>query len=207
MDAVSTSMDSLAPLKLLGDLTAAQLWPLTNTALPSWLLLVFLPTWKRTPTLVLLSPLLHAVLYAGTLGSVLLFRPAGAASPAVDFTTLAGVIALFDDKNAIFAGWLHYLGPFRTMALHYLLCVWWWIYVRLSACAHRERHVGWHGTARDSVGHRRMFGLYSVAGSDKEAASAALLGGNEDRFLLRCIPRTYSYEGYVRVCGQKRMYV
>ena len=142
-------MESLAPLKLLGDLTAAQLWPLTNTALPSWLLLVFLPTWKRTPTLVLLSPLLHAVLYAGTLGSVLLFRPAGAASPAVDFTTLAGVIALFDDKNAIFAGWLHYLGPFRTMALHYLLCVWWWIYVRLSACAHGATcGMAWNGAGQ-----------------------------------------------------------
>ena len=50
------AVEGLLPLPLLGGLDAQELWPLCSLALPTWTLLAFLPRWKHTPTLALVSP-------------------------------------------------------------------------------------------------------------------------------------------------------
>jgi hypothetical protein len=69
-----------------------------------WLLLIILPHWKFTQGLILhgiivLFALLYTYLLAKDIGS---FDPNS-------FSTLANVKALFQDDNAVAAGWLHYL--------------------------------------------------------------------------------------------------
>jgi hypothetical protein len=98
---------ALQPLFLFGGLDAGQLWPLTNLVLPAWLLLVVLPTWRYTPMLTLFPPLLHSALYAMVVISSLLNAPVGDAGP--DFSTLDGIITMFQDPTVVFAGWVHYL--------------------------------------------------------------------------------------------------
>ncbi|KAL1522549.1 hypothetical protein AB1Y20_017534 [Prymnesium parvum] len=95
---------AVRPYPLLG-LDPEQLWPLTNLVLPAWLLLAFLPSWRRTMTLSLLPALIYSVLYAICIADF--FTSAVNGPP--DFTTLSGVVRLFQDPNGVFAGWLHYL--------------------------------------------------------------------------------------------------
>ena len=69
-----------------------------------WILLIFLPTWKHTQTIILngivvLFSILYAYLFLKDIGS---FN--------VDsFSTLANVKALFRNDNAVAMGWIHYL--------------------------------------------------------------------------------------------------
>jgi hypothetical protein len=96
------------PLRLLGGLTAADLWPTMNVCMLGWLLLAVAPRWKYTSTLTILPPLLHSAIYLLTMGSLILDdaeRTLGA-----DFTTLEGVATIFQQNhNAVFVGWFHYL--------------------------------------------------------------------------------------------------
>ena len=70
---IGSIMEQLHPLRLLGGLTAADLWPTTNLALPAWLLLVFVPRWRHTPSVALAVSLISAILYCGVVGSMLLY--------------------------------------------------------------------------------------------------------------------------------------
>ena len=101
-------------VELLAGLTAAELWPATNLAMPAWLLLALLPKWRLTPLLVLVPPLVHAAIYCCCVVTVL--ADAGGSGTMPDFATLDGVVALFSDPatarvapSAVFVGWLHYL--------------------------------------------------------------------------------------------------
>jgi hypothetical protein len=69
-----------------------------------WILLIFLPKWKFTQTIVLHGViLLLAIVYTILIAqSISEFKPDS-------FSTLANVKALFQDDNAVAAGWLHYL--------------------------------------------------------------------------------------------------
>jgi hypothetical protein len=69
-----------------------------------WILLIFLPTWKYTQTIILNGMIvLFALIYA-----FLLLKDIGSFS--VDsFSTLANVKALFQNDNAVAMGWIHYL--------------------------------------------------------------------------------------------------
>lgn len=69
-----------------------------------WILLIFLPKWKYTQTVILNGiVLLFSILYAYLLlKDIVSFN--------VDsFSTLANVKALFQNDNAVAMGWIHYL--------------------------------------------------------------------------------------------------
>ena len=93
---------------LLGNLNALELWPYLNFCFFGWALLVFLPRWRHTRTLSVIPPVLHAAVYVGAVFSVLL-KEKRDGQPAVDFTTLTGVVAFCRDPNGVFVGWVHYI--------------------------------------------------------------------------------------------------
>ena len=69
-----------------------------------WILLIFLPTWKHTQTIILngiivLFALIYIYLFLKDIGSFSLDS----------FSTLANVKALFQNDNAVAMGWIHYL--------------------------------------------------------------------------------------------------
>jgi hypothetical protein len=69
-----------------------------------WILLIFLPKWKFTQTIILHGVvLLLAIVY-----SILIAQGISEFKPD-SFSTLANVKALFQEDNAVAAGWLHYL--------------------------------------------------------------------------------------------------
>ena len=71
--------------------------------LPCWLLLMFAPGWRWTQRLAtFVVPLLIAAVYLFLLVSA---KPA----PGAGFGSLAQVAALFSVKQALLAGWIHYL--------------------------------------------------------------------------------------------------
>jgi hypothetical protein len=86
-------------------MTAATIFSFGNTSiLVGWILLLFLPNWKYTQTIVLNGIIvLFAALY-----SYLILKDIGSFSPE-SFSTLANVKALFQNDNAVAAGWIHYL--------------------------------------------------------------------------------------------------
>ncbi|MCP9770283.1 DUF4281 domain-containing protein [Lacihabitans sp. LS3-19] len=84
---------------------ASAIFSFGNTfVLLGWILLIFLPNWKYTQTAILSGMIvLFAILY-----SYLILRDIGDFK-ADSFSTLANVKALFQNDNAVAAGWLHYL--------------------------------------------------------------------------------------------------
>ena len=69
-----------------------------------WILLVFLPDWKYTQVLILNG----VVVFFSILYSYLIGRDIGSFDPN-SFSTLANVKILFQNDDAVAAGWLHYL--------------------------------------------------------------------------------------------------
>lgn len=79
-----------------------QLFSIANTSvLPCWLLLILAPRWVWTQRVCFwLMPVL--------LGSLYLYLLSGGLGEG-DFNSLAGVMKLFREPRAVFAGWVHYL--------------------------------------------------------------------------------------------------
>lgn len=103
-----STFENLKGIPLLGGYNADELWPTVNLALVSWALLVFAPRWRHTPTLTMIAPIIHAVMY--TLATTNeLTTPKGDNDAPIDMSTLAGVVALFQEPTGVFIGWLHYL--------------------------------------------------------------------------------------------------
>ena len=100
--------EQLKPYALLGGYNAAELWPLTNLILPTWILLLVAPSWKHTQKLTLIGPVFFAIIYTLGFLSLQLF-PESDEPTEMDFTTLEGVVGLFKDPNAVFLGWVHYI--------------------------------------------------------------------------------------------------
>lgn len=72
-----------------------------SSVLPCWLLLLAAPSWKWTQRIcTLYVPLTLGCLYAWLLSGGL---------GEGDFSSLNGVMALFREPRAVFAGWVHYL--------------------------------------------------------------------------------------------------
>ena len=70
---------------------------------PIWLLLIFFPAWRWTQRLATFAvPLFLGSLYVGLLATA--HAPAGAG-----FNSLAQVALLFSVRQALLAGWIHYL--------------------------------------------------------------------------------------------------
>ena len=99
-------LEGLKPFPLLGGYNAEELWPLVNLILPTWMLCVFLPRWKHTPTLTLIFPIVHAIIY--TLGVISTIVYADDNSPDIDFSSLDGIVELFKEPSGVFVGWVHY---------------------------------------------------------------------------------------------------
>lgn len=97
---------NLKPLALLGGYTAADYWISLNLVLLTWVLMMFQPQWKWTPTLTLVTPMFHSFLYAGALFSLMFFSED---PPTMDFGSLDGVVRTFQDPNVVFVGWVHYI--------------------------------------------------------------------------------------------------
>lgn len=74
-------------------------------AMPMWILLIFLPKWKATRFLIdyKVIPLVLSVIYA--IYIFLSIQNGGG----LDFGSLNSVMNLFTVKNAVLAGWVHYL--------------------------------------------------------------------------------------------------
>ncbi|WP_411030722.1 ABA4-like family protein [Spongiimicrobium sp. 3-5] len=73
--------------------------------MPMWILMIFLPKWKATRFLIdfKIIPLLLSAVYA-----IYIFI-AMQIGGGMDFGSLASVMALFTEENAVLAGWVHYL--------------------------------------------------------------------------------------------------
>ena len=84
---------------------AASIFSLGNTCiLIGWILLIFLPNWKYTQASILNGLIvLFAVVY-----TYLILKDIGDFR-ADSFSSLANVKALFQNDNAVAAGWFHYL--------------------------------------------------------------------------------------------------
>jgi hypothetical protein len=84
---------------------AAEIFSICNKViLLGWVLLIFLPNWKYTQA-ILLNGLI--VLFAGIYAFMIL-KDIGNFNPE-SFSTLANVKALFQNDDAVAAGWIHYL--------------------------------------------------------------------------------------------------
>lgn len=84
---------------------AAEIFSICNKViLLGWVLLIFLPNWKHTQA-ILLNGLI--VLFAGIYAFMIL-KDIGNFNPE-SFSTLANVKALFQNDDAVAAGWIHYL--------------------------------------------------------------------------------------------------
>jgi hypothetical protein len=84
---------------------AASIFSLGNSCiLIGWILLIFLPNWKYTQAIILNGLIvLYAVVY-----TYLILKDIGDFR-ADSFSSLANVKALFQNDNAVAAGWFHYL--------------------------------------------------------------------------------------------------
>ena len=81
------------------------LFTICNLApLPLWVLLVVAPRWKGTTIIVhsMVIPMILAVVY-------LIMMASSLGGTEGDFSSIAGIRALFSDDRALLAGWIHYL--------------------------------------------------------------------------------------------------
>ncbi len=87
-------------------MTPAEVFSISNfIAMPMWILMIVLPKWKATRFLIdyKIIPLILSLLYA--IYIFLAMQTGGG----MDFGSLASVMALFTEENAVLAGWVHYL--------------------------------------------------------------------------------------------------
>ena len=84
---------------------AAKIFQIGNSfIILGWILLIFVPKWKHTQNIVLNGMI---VLYSMVYGYLIL-KDIGDFNPE-SFNSLANVKALFQNDNAVAAGWFHYL--------------------------------------------------------------------------------------------------
>lgn len=89
--------------------SSTDLFAIQSLSLLSWVFLLLFPRWKLTRHVALVAPLIQAVLYTLVMRHLLLpALQSGANSLGMDFTSLAGIVKAFANKDAVFAGWLHY---------------------------------------------------------------------------------------------------
>jgi hypothetical protein len=92
----------------LASLSPDAMYTLLNmSVLPFWALLIFLPFFKLTDTIVhsVLAPIVLGVTYAWLLATAL----SGAMPEGAGFGTLDALMKAFSVKQAVVAGWAHYL--------------------------------------------------------------------------------------------------
>lgn len=87
-------------------MTPTDIFSIANmTAMPMWILMVLLPKWKVTRFLIdfKIIPIVLSLLYAFYIFQAIQI------GGIMDFGSLASVMELFTEENAVLAGWVHYL--------------------------------------------------------------------------------------------------
>jgi len=74
-----------------------------------WLLLVFLPTWQYTPSIIMIVVLTICAFYSYFILFGQSYDESARKPHYKDFGSLAGVLKLFSNARVVLAGWLHYL--------------------------------------------------------------------------------------------------
>ncbi len=88
-------------------MSADLIFSICNSAvLPGWVLLIFMPKWKWTLSLISagLIPFVLGLVYVG-----LFISQSGSMPEGGGFGSLAGVASLFANPYVLTAGWIHYL--------------------------------------------------------------------------------------------------
>ena len=86
--------------------SSADLFPLPNLSILTWLLLIVAPGWEYTKSAALVAPVINAVMYVIVVAFLITHPPPDA--PAVDFGSLSSIVTAFQNPDGVFAGWLHY---------------------------------------------------------------------------------------------------
>ena len=86
--------------------SSADLFPLSNISILTWLLLIAAPGWEYTKYAALVAPVINAVFYVIVVTFVITHPPPDA--PAVDFGSLSSIATAFQNPDGVYAGWLHY---------------------------------------------------------------------------------------------------
>lgn len=99
---------ALMPLVFPGvrTISDATLFPIVNAVMPAWLLLILLPRWKHTKTVVKATAVAFAILYVTLLIPLLGASGGGSYEKMM---SLAGLTELFAQPSAVFVGWIHYV--------------------------------------------------------------------------------------------------
>lgn len=87
-------------------MTPTEVFSIANlTAMPMWLLMIFVPRWKVTRFLIdfKVIPIVLSVVYGIYIVQAIL------TGGMMDFGSLSSVMVLFTQENAVLAGWVHYL--------------------------------------------------------------------------------------------------
>ncbi|WP_027395696.1 ABA4-like family protein [Aquimarina latercula] len=87
-------------------MTTADTFSIANMiAMPMWVLMILLPKWKITRFLIdfKIIPIVLSLIYAFYIFQAIQI------GGGMDFGSLASVMALFTEENAVLAGWVHYL--------------------------------------------------------------------------------------------------
>ncbi|CAJ1358125.1 unnamed protein product [Effrenium voratum] len=86
--------------------SSAELFPVSNVSLLTWLLLIFAPGWEYLKSAALVAPVINALLYTFSVTYLLAHPAPGDAG--LDFGSLGSIVAAFQSPDAVLAGWLHY---------------------------------------------------------------------------------------------------
>lgn len=89
---------------VLGPLTGKDVFPICNIVFVPWALLIFLPQWNLTNTILNVVGVITCALYTITLFTAI----AKSEGDAPDFFSFDGVYAGLSDINVIFPAWIHY---------------------------------------------------------------------------------------------------
>lgn len=101
----------------IGPVQDESLFPLLNGALIGYVLLVFFPRWKFTSFITLFLPVIYSALYASLAVNYFLTNM----NPVtIDFSSVAGVIQLFQVPEIVMAGWVHYVA-FDLIVARYIV--------------------------------------------------------------------------------------
>merc|ERR1711865_615451 len=94
------------PIPLLGDIDDDTLFPALNLVLIGYGCICLVPSWRYTQPLVQGLVFCYSLLYALLIAHRLAAGPIPAGA---GIDSLEAVVALFSDRNAVFAGWTHYI--------------------------------------------------------------------------------------------------
>ncbi|CAE7629300.1 unnamed protein product [Symbiodinium pilosum] len=78
---------------------------LPNPGLLSWVVLILCPKWRHLTPIALFGPIINAITYTAVVSYT--FTHPDPDSNA-DIKSLEGIVELFRNNDAVFAGWLHY---------------------------------------------------------------------------------------------------